>query len=164
MTDAHARQEAIDPTRSFIVQAPAGSGKTELLIQRYLKLLAHVKIPEEILAITYTRKATEEMRSRITSALSDAQLPPPESLEPHQQLTRELALAVLAQDEKYEWQLLDFPRRLRVSTIDSFCANLVRQMPFLSRMGAMPQILEPATPIYEKAVQKMLIKPSRMTL
>lgn len=156
MTDALARQRAVDPTRSCIVQAPAGSGKTELLIQRYLGLLSQVKTPEEILAITYTRKATEEMRMRITQALVAAQREAPADIEPHQQQTRGLALAVLAQDTKQQWRLLDFPRRLRISTIDSFCANLVRQMPFLSRMGAMPQILEPATAIYEEAVHRML--------
>jgi ATP-dependent exoDNAse (exonuclease V) beta subunit len=42
------RQKALDPTESFIVQAPAGSGKTELLIQRYLRLLTTVRSPEEI--------------------------------------------------------------------------------------------------------------------
>ena len=141
MSDARARERAIEPASSFIVQAPAGSGKTELLIQRYLKLLAHVKIPEEILAITFTRKATEEMRTRITSALEAAQNPPPEILEPHQRLTRELALAVLQQNEKYQWQLLDFPRRLRISTIDAFCANLVRQMPFLFVWALCQQLL-----------------------
>ena len=72
IVDQRERDLAINPFQSFIVTAPAGSGKTGLITQRILKLLSIVNYPEEILAITFTRKAAAEMAGRVHSALNHA--------------------------------------------------------------------------------------------
>lgn len=153
--DQARRREALDPRRSFIVQAPAGSGKTELLIQRYLGLLSTVDHAEEIIAVTFTRKAAGEMRERVLQALNDAQSGR-EPASPHEALTLELAGAALRRDRELGWQLTENPSRLRIQTIDALCAGLTRQMPLLSRFGAQPESIEDASPLYREAARATL--------
>ncbi len=132
--DSQTRTAALDPTRSFIVRAPAGSGKTELLISRYLKLLAGVRHPEEIVAITFTRKAAAEMRSRIISALQDAA----DGHTPNNTADyarQKLAQKALARDTECGWRLREYPARLRIQTIDSLSFHIAAQMPVLSALG-----------------------------
>ena len=104
--------------KSFIVQAPAGSGKTELLIQRYLKLLETVETPDAVVAITFTRKAAGEMRSRVLQALRAAQ-PVSRQTPEHERVTFQIARDVLEHERRLGWNLLQNPARLRIETIDA---------------------------------------------
>lgn len=152
--DEAARQRAL-AVASFIVEAPAGAGKTELLTQRYLRLLAVVEHPEEVLALTFTNKAATEMRDRILRSLETAAsgvLP----AEPHKQLTFRLAGQALAQDTERAWGLLEHPGRLRITTLDALCASLARQMPYLSRFGSQPGVAEDAATHYATAARRTL--------
>ncbi|MCC7548422.1 MAG: UvrD-helicase domain-containing protein [Burkholderiales bacterium] len=155
IADAGQRHRALDWRASFIVQAPAGSGKTELLIQRLLVLLAQVDAPDEVIALTFTRKAAGEMRERVLEAL-DAALghePPAAS---HARTTWELARAVQRRDAEAGWGLRASPNRLRVMTIDALCAGLARQRPILSAFGAAPATVEDAQPLYQEAARRTL--------
>ena len=153
--DQPQRERALDTGVSFIVQAPAGFGKTGLLIQRYLALLAQVEHPEEILAITFTRKAAGEMRQRVVAALRAADGPEP--AEEHARLTWRLARSALEADRRQGWSLAAHPGRMRIQTIDSFCAELTRQLPLLSGFGSPPAVAEEASELYREAARQTLL-------
>ena len=155
LQDANARKEALNINASHIVQAPAGSGKTELLIQRYLKLLAHVEKPERILAMTFTRKAAGEMKNRVLSALDRARDPSPPQ-EEHEETTWEIARRALKHSEEQKWRILDNPQRLKIQTIDSFCTSLTKQTPLLSGMGSLLEIEENTSDLYRETAHRVL--------
>ncbi len=151
--DSAARARALDVGSSFLVQAPAGSGKTGLLIQRVLALLATVERPEQILAMTFTRKAAAEMRERVLHALRDARDElPVDAHDAHAVRTRALAQAALARDAAADWQLVDNPSRLRVLTIDALAAAFARQAPVTTGLGALPAFVDNADGLYGEAV------------
>lgn len=153
--DAAARLRALDPEQSFIVQAPAGSGKTGLLVYRFLTLLARVSSPQSVLAITFTRKATSEMRERVMGLLERAQANESSDNEFEQQ-GLSLARAVLLNDERHGWALLKTPHQLSIMTIDAFCARLSASMPWLSRLGDRPRPSDDASAHYSAAVENVL--------
>lgn len=123
LQDHRARARAIDPHRSVIIQAPAGSGKTELLVQRLLALLAAVDNPRRVLAITFTRKATQQMANRVRGMLllaAAGQVPEPA----YQRTAYDLAVRVLERDRALGWNLLEDPAQLQIHTIDGLCTRL----------------------------------------
>ncbi len=127
ITDSIQRAQALNPAKSFIVQAPAGSGKTELLTQRYLKLLTVCSQPENVLAMTFTNKAVAELTKRIIDALKSTKNPRPS--QPHKQITYDLALQVMARSETRNWQLLQLQTRLKITTIDKLASIIVNRHP-----------------------------------
>ena len=158
LPDQAARLQALHPQQSFIVQAPAGSGKTELLSLRYLNLLSTCADPEEILAITFTRKAASEMKDRIIRTMRKASsAAQPEAFDSPLELQRHrIARAALAQNARQNWEILDNPSRLRIQTIDSFCLNLATKIPLLSRLGGSPNVSDDVAASFDDAIANTL--------
>ena len=101
---------AIDPSRNIVLEASAGTGKTRVLVERYVNLLRAGVEPDHILAITFTRKAAAEMRQRIIDRLKEA--------------------SRLSEFDAGRWR--DLKERLgdiAISTIDAFCLSLLREFP-----------------------------------
>lgn len=153
--DGATRERALDAGRSFLVQAPAGSGKTELLIQRLLRLLGIVDQPEEILAITFTRKAAAEMRERVVGALARARAGDVPG-EAHLRVGYELARAAIARDEALGWGLADQPGRLRIGTIDSVNAWLNARAPLTAGQQALNRVSDRPESLYREAARQTL--------
>lgn len=151
--DDAARLEATAPDASILLEAPAGSGKTAVLTQRFLRLLAAVDDPNEILAITFTRKAAAEMRARVIRALR-FELP---AQDPGAQALRPLATAALAHGARRGWQLAAEPERLRIQTIDSFNYWLASQLPVAARTGGALEVNEHPAELYSQAARRTLI-------
>ena len=151
--DESARAQTLDTRQSFLVQAPAGSGKTELLTRRLLKLLAEVDEPEQILAITFTLAATAEMRERVITRLHAAR----DTAEASDELPEiTLARRALENDARREWNLLQQPERLNIQTIDAVCLTIAHETPLLSRLGGSLSPTDKPQPLYTLAARRTL--------
>jgi ATP-dependent helicase/nuclease subunit A len=110
LPDASARRHAVDPSENVVLEASAGTGKTRVLVERYVNLLRAGVEPQHILAITFTRKAAAEMRERIVDRLREAS---------------RTSRADLARWRDLKDRLGD----IAISTIDAFCLSLLREFP-----------------------------------
>ena len=154
LPDAADRAAALDLSQHALVMAPAGSGKTGLLVHRLLCALATVEAPEQVVAITFTNKAAAEIRTRVLEVLRAAQRDEATG-DAHEQALRASARAVLDRDAQHDWQLLAQPARLGALTIDAFCAQLGAQLPLLSGLGGGIGVAEDARSLYLDAITRL---------
>jgi len=108
--DREGRLRAVDPRYNVALEASAGTGKTRVLVERYINLLRTGVDPSNILAMTFTRKAAAEMRERIIATLREA--------------------AARGEIAPARWrELRDRTDDIAISTIDAFCLSLLREFP-----------------------------------
>lgn len=154
--DADERSRALNPAQSFLVQAPAGSGKTYLLTQRFLRLLAEVESPDQIVAITFSKAAAAEMRNRVLEALEAAALTP--DTDNSSVSLAALATRALERSEQLGWRLLEQSGQLRILTIDAFCRSLALQSPLswglLSGLGGQLEMADDPQQLYRLAARR----------
>ena len=117
--DQKTREEVVNPESSFLVQAPAGSGKTTTLARRILQLLTVVEDPKEIIAISFTNKAAAEMHEKVREQYDDSK-------------NREVVKKIEARAKECKWDE-GFMDLLDIMTIDSLASKITRQAPLLSK-------------------------------
>ena len=142
-SDQAARVAAVDPRRNVVLEASAGTGKTSVLVARYLNLLRAGVDPSNVLAITFTRQAAAEMRERIV-----------------QELKKDGARSGAGQARWRE--LRDRLGEITISTIDAFCLSLLREFPLEADLDPGFAIAdETETPhILGQAVERTLVAAS----
>lgn len=110
LVDQEARDYAVNPAVHVALEASAGTGKTKVLVDRYVNLLRAGVEPRRVLAITFTRKAAAEMRARIVA-----------------ELTRMAAIGAIPPET---WKTLrTHLGEIAISTIDAFCLSLLGEFP-----------------------------------
>lgn len=157
LADQNARTQATNTTTSAIVRAPAGSGKTYLLATRLVALLCQVDTPEDVLALTFGKKATEEIQKRVLSWLAQANGTDTTEAKDYPDVVEDL----LVKDKKHNWCLLDNPERLHIKTIDAFCQYIVGHDFFHYSKGF--ALVDASSSIYTHAVDTLLAEANQTT-
>ena len=146
--DQPIRDEVLSPSSSFVVQAPAGSGKTTTLAKRILQLLTVVDDPKEIIAISFTKKAAGEMHKKFLDEFKA-----PEN--------QEVVKKINGRAKKLKWNV-NFLNLLEIMTIDSLASKITRQAPILSE-SLYKNITEDPHEIYEAAVKETMEDNAQLT-
>ena len=134
--DQSIRDHILNQLSSMIIRAPAGSGKTHLLVARFIKCLEQCQTPDRVFAITFTKKAAEEMKHRVLSALKD------NTTLPHR-----------LRDE-----ILSQPHLLNIFTIDGLCHQIAFSQPDISELSPDARLLSHPWPLYETAAKRVLLR------
>ncbi len=158
--DQAQRKRALEASRSILVEAPAGSGKTDLLTRRFLRLLAEVEEPGRIIAITFTKAAAAEMRHRIIAELENAVargVTAEAGVDHGDEFSMEaLARRALERSQALGWNLVELPAQLRILTIDAFCRELALAQPLLVGLGGGLEIAGQPADLYRRAARRTL--------
>lgn len=144
VTDATLAQiRAADPAQSTWLSANAGSGKTRVLTDRVARLLLGGTQPQKILCLTYTKAAASEMQNRLFARLGKWAMQDEASLRAE---LAELGVAgdidaeLLARARRLFARAIETPGGLKIQTIHSFCASLLRRFPL--EAGVSPDFRE----------------------
>ncbi len=135
---------AADPTASAWVSANAGTGKTEVLVRRCLRLLLAGARPEAILCLTYTKTAAAEMQNRLLKELAAWATDPDDVL--RQKLLRltgaEPADDVLCEARRLFARVLEARGGLKIHTIHGFCERLLQRFPLEAQVAPRFTVLD----------------------
>ncbi|MDG2252257.1 MAG: UvrD-helicase domain-containing protein [Methylophilaceae bacterium] len=147
--DENVRAEVINDPSSFILSAPAGSGKTTLLAKRIVKRLLEVNDPNEIIALTFTKKAANEMSNKVKAVLkrTEKTFDGPfiqEQLNKH--------------SKKNNWDD-NYIGNLKIMTLDSLAFQILRKEPLLSDYPKVEELTETLNDLYEIAINEVIKEP-----
>ncbi len=141
--EASQRQvDAADPFASTWLSANAGSGKTRVLTDRVARLLLNGVAPTRVLCLTYTKAAASEMQNRLFARLGEWAMKPDAELSAALDAIGEVApdSDALARARRLFARAIETPGGLKIQTIHSFCAGLLRRFPL--EAGVPPQFTE----------------------